>query len=582
MRQSRTSSSGTRLTVWVIGLVVGATLIGVWLLRLRTSTDSDVAPQSIVVTSDSQSPEHRLAAAPEPEAAERVALVQEESAGTAAAARQTASLLRGCVRREDGRPAPHVLVGLVQMANGEPARSARTLTTKTDARGEYELEPPAWSLDREVLLLAREPGRRPASRPLVLRAEVLEQVHELRLEAGFEISGRVINGAVGASEVHLSLDLRYGVPGVFGAGAEAFWIDGRLEEKLLSAITDEGGYFRFTGLGPHEHRLHSGTPPGLRRLVSEVRRQVQAPDQSLVIDLSVAELAIEVTNESGVVADANVQVESDSHRTHFRSEVQPVLLGVEPWSEVVLSVEHGTSADARHQLTAPAAGQRMPVTVALQTIERPGLQVLLPGAREARIERIHLRVLPHAGDREARELDVVRTPSTDLFELAVLPLNAGRYSFVLEPPDSGVTRYMTPCVVQCEVPEVGRVDLAFELTFGGRCEVEINSSTKRQLQASYRLIDAEGQAWMPRRFFRSAQDDEDQWGMEFSRDSFVDNFEPTPSLDRRRVRNAGILPAGQYELRVDAGEHEPFSTSVVIEVGETTRVEVQLQPKEEL
>jgi len=480
-----------------------------------------------------------------------------------------ADVLRGHVLDPQGRPVPHALAAVSTMAAGAPDDSAHKFTATCDAAGAFSLKITPAMRGCELLLVGRARGWRPANRRLWFEAG--DDPVELRLDPGFEISGRVVRNGVGVPCVTLALDLRFGVPGVFGMGRQAFWIDGRFEEKTIEAESEADGTFRLTGLAPNEYRLDV-RPQDIQLSLLDRTRQVRAPDPALQIELSAAMLSIRALGPGGVIEGATVMVRTRARSVRFRSQLEAARVAVPPGAEIILEASHAKSKTVTEQVTAPGPGGDRDIAITLDFVPRPTLRLRLEGARAAGVEHVSLALLSH--DPERRVDTEAARHGGDEFWLEAIPVDPGEYDLLVGPTDRpGPEHFVWPCMTTLRVPKSGEVQASTRLSIAAHCEVSVDSPSEEDLYATFRLVDINGRTRAGHEIFRPGRRSnpaEEFWETELS--SLDDDLVQPDRAARRR----GLLPAGRYTLEIDAEGHEPYRQPVVVTPGRTTRFHVAL------
>ena len=301
-----------------------------------------------------------------------------------------------------------------------------------------------------MALVARYRGYRPALVPL---SEVdLAVEHELWLEEGCELAGRLLVQGIPQARAQVRLDLRYLVPGVFEIGPEAFWVRGRLEEKHASAQTDEQGFFRIGGLCAEQYDMHVALPSEQWVVLPELTFKVEVPDRSAVFDLAYGEFEVVVRAE-GIPTDATLHFASDGRATQHAGGQRPMRVLARPGHEVDLSVLHPSCRGVVRKLTAPAAGRVQPVTIDLQQVERPRLRLNVDGAQSAGLESVFLSWYRSDGVGGGGAT-VTRTVDANLFATD-LPLDPGIYRLVVS---GGAEIGILPREVPLRVPATGLIE----------------------------------------------------------------------------------------------------------------------------
>ena len=517
----------------------------------------------------------------------RVAAPTEEGAvprpGAAAPAADDPWILRGRVVDPTGAPVGDAFVALVSLHEGAPGNRGERAIAAADERGEFVLELPAWARETPVLCAARCQGWRPYSELIEIDPAHVEAEHELALAVGYEIAGRVVRDGAPVVDADVSINVAYGTGGVFDAGPESWWAEGRLEEKHGATRTAANGSFRITGMGPYGHRVqvhaHQHDVP---RIAGHLFA-ITAPD-SRVFDLTGARVAITVTGPDGPVSGAQVHVSSGEHGVMIESAEQPVIVEVPPDATIAFDVTHPLSRPVRTLFESSAPGRLHEVVVPLEIVTRPSLTVFVPGASRADIDGLRLRMQLINGFADT-QLPADPTGAQDTFRVAVVPLDPGDYNLILEPDGSGrAADFVTPQTQEVTLPAEGELHVEFALQFSGRCDVRLSSASTDDWSAVYRVLDAEGVCCHEKRTFHSAPrqgiewDEEIEWHGEIS-DSigFRGGWKWSRSEDAGQVaRRCGVLVAGAYTLEVESEGHEKWTGPITIEASRTTRVDVAL------
>jgi hypothetical protein len=472
-------------------------------------------------------------------------------------------------------------VALISLHEGAPGNRGDRHVVEVDEEGVFELEVPAWADGNDVLLTARRGGRRPWSGLVTLDDAffVTDREHVLELGEGHAVRGRVVRDGAPVPGAHVSIDVAYGIGGVFDAGPEAWWVEGRLEEKHGHADTDADGWFEIAGMGPYEHRVEVTTPatdvPGVRgRLLA-----ITAPD-SRTYDLSSARLAVTVVGGDRVMPDAEVHVSCDGHGVVVQSADEPVVVEVPPDATVTVEARHPLARHARIEVEAPPAGGVREVHVPVEVVARPSLAVLVPGGHAAGIDRLRVRLQQMFGFDDV-ELEAVRDRALDTYRVAVVPRDPERFQVVLEPHGDGPARFIAPRTREIDLPADGEVWVEFDLELWGRVDVDVRSTFEREWGAQQRFLDHEGNCRLERHL-HVWQSDDGFTSMQdvsiFMRPRFHSKFRTTESPEEIASR-CGVLPAGRYTLEISSDQHEPWSGPVTVEAGRVAKVEVRLEPR---
>jgi hypothetical protein len=470
-------------------------------------------------------------------------------------------VLRGVLVRPDGGPtgAGHVVALLELDGDGAPRERGGRVTVAPDARGRFELQLPEWAYGGPVALVGRAWHLHPATLTLRFARGTPHEDVVLTLEEGAILRGRLTNGGVPLAGWPIDLDLRFGVPGVFGAGEEAFWLAGRLVEKQRRATTDVDGRFSFTGLVADRYDLRCGrAAPSIPSVHTQV---VVIDGSSLEIDLASAELEVTVLGAGGTLEGTHVVVACEAGETRFRSGEGATILAVPAFAEVTLRAEHATHATLEERTVVGAVGSRSAVLLVLSPTVRATLRVWLPGAYDAGLQRLVLDLLPLSGSGQERRIELARGTAHDEFWLAALPAAPGAHALRL--PSTGDFRSE---VCRLDVPEAGVAEIAFTGARGGRYRIDISSSLATW-RADWRVVDEEGRTVGP--------------DVHRAVDGSGESFEWSEDVgDERTLRpDTSVVPPGRYRLEVGSDEHVHLSREFEVVVGETTNVSVRLAPK---
>lgn len=401
---------------------------------------------------------------------------------------------RGRVLLANGLPAEEASVALVEWKDGSPVSNGQNERARADGLGQFALNVPGWAWERTVHLSARRDGSRPYSKTIRIDQAELALAHELGLEEGHAIEGRVLLAGQPLVDVYVGVDVAYGVAGIYGAGRESWWAGGRTEEKRGETTTDENGYFCVAGLSAAEHRVYlheqAAPPSGLAAHLYAV----SAPD-TRVYDLTPATLRLTTLGPAGPLEGAEITVSLDHTQVKLTSVLTPMEVQVPPDQTVRVVVQHPSAEPLDQEVVAPAAGQWLDVSLFMQAIERPRLLVDVPGA-EMNSLSLHLSK-PTGAD--ALVVEARRPTPEGVFVVEAVPLGPGVYHLSIEPGASGSGRsFLYPTACELELPPSGDVHAVLPLNWGGRCEVEVLSESEFESSASYELIDAEGRVCMTR------------------------------------------------------------------------------------
>ncbi len=508
------------------------------------------------------------------------------------------SSLHGQVLHTGGRPAPDAVVSLIETRAGAPVSSGHSLVLEVDWDGRFSTAVPAWAWNAEVVLAARKPGWRPFSALLRIDADAVLEAHSLELARGHRISGRVVRDAQPVVDAHVVFDIAYGVAGVYGAGSEGWWAEGRLEEKRGSVRTDAHGFFEIGGLSPKEYgiTISEANRPAERLPWDDF--QVQAPDDR-IYDLTSARLGVAVQGQAGPIEGAQIRATVKGRSATVESGVDPVDLEVPPNVEVQVTVSHPTIATVERVVQAPPVGQWLPLVFQVHTVERPRLTVVVRGATAAGLSSLKLRFRERAA---GTEVDVVAaaTEVEDHFVVEAVPLDGGPYFVILEPSGKRAPgKLILPQVKALELPASGEAEVEFLLQMGARCDVAITCEVEDTWSVSYSLVGPSGYVWYQRHRSREVvegngieEEMESEWGGMMSTDFEVEFHRsgraPSQQDEERLVQAvlsrsrtlAGTFPAGVYELQVTSDGFEDVTQPVNLIAGETASVHVELNEKQ--
>ncbi len=575
-------------------VLIGLLGIAAWMLRRPDAVGTgELGPEQGQAMATDGGSSAELVAVPARSLRSDLMEPRREAASAPGAPQATATgdrLLTGRVINPDGAPVPGALVSIFEVEDGAPVSSGDCELAKADGQGKFSLHVPDWAWENHVLLTARGAGYRPYSKTERLEAAFLLKPHVLDLSDGFEISGRVIYGGQPVANTALSLDVAYGVGGIFGPGPQAWWAQDRLEEKEVGGQTDENGTFRITGLADVEYDLHISVEGDWTDRLEWGRMKAKAPSHR-VYDMTGAKLSVVVMGPLGPLEGAQL-VLSRGHRTAKRkTTLDPAEFDVPPHSEIQLAVSHPTIETLTQTIETLGPSQWQELAVPVDLISRPTLTVTLPGAFGAGIQELNLRLEPDV-DSRAVDLVAVRTAAVDQFTVAPVPAGPGPVYVTLEPSQQrGPGHFLDPQTKRLDLPPSGNVATSFSINEGGRCDINVWSSKSGGWSAQYSLTDGSGTVWLTRWLDRSSGDGYSALGdAEFS--VYEEQYEvsegpPTgdtaglperlSSIEDSAVRRSGLLPPGDYTLNVTSSDHKPVTRKVTIKSGVTTTEHVALE-----
>ncbi|MEM9803626.1 MAG: PEGA domain-containing protein, partial [Planctomycetota bacterium] len=464
-------------------------------------------------------------------------------------------------------------------------------------RGGFELPVPDWARRTTVLLAARKPGLRPHSEVVEIGPSRLEQETDLVLGVGYAIEGQVVERGRPLRNAHVSIDVAFGTPGIFGVGGQAWWTAGRLEEKHASTRTDADGRFSLRGLAPIEHRL--SIEPDLLGVSGLVGRNVQvlAPDFR-TYDMTPAQLRISVTGEGAAVEGARVRVSANDRSIEFTSAIEVETVSVAANSPITITSSLPTARTATLELGPFAAGSTQDVVLPLEILARPSLTAIIVGATEAGVRRAKVRLSRegHPGDTE---LVLTATGARDTFRVDTVPLDPGACTATLWPlpavapdvafrstfdPDEldGPGRYLAPQVAEVVLPERGDASVQFPMTLYGRLHVRYVKAGSWSM--TWRVVDDQGRTLLVGNRQQIASGVVGLGDGEFVESATSSSFavesggDTGPQSDDLggAARRSGVIPPGEHTLVVDSPGHERWTERVSIEAGRTTTVSVEL------
>ncbi len=508
----------------------------------------------------------------------------------------TSNLVFGVVHGPNGKPSPNTMVGMAELdANGVPKGSGGRGRTQSDDQGRFELEVPKWAFGRDVLLVARSPGFQPASTVLKLTPRVLLVPHSLALSTGSRVWGQVIRGGQPVSGVGAHVDIKYLTSGIFGLGEEAWWIDGRLENKVGSAKTDDSGVFLIEGMGRGEFRLAFGMPAGSVPTTMDHVHTIRSEEYT-VFDVSPATLNFFVRDANGPVIDAFVHVTGQAKRHSFKSTAKPTSIAVGPGDNLHVQVlSRGHNSLTLPFVTPPARGVVRDFELFLESRTRPSLSIRLPGAEAAGVQWIALYLYPiHArtgvASSAADSVQLERVEGTDTFRADVVFLDPGDYRLQLIATALDPTWFPLDRQTQTiHLSAAGEHSVDFSLRFMASFAVDVSSQPQSgdPVSMHMRVLDSDGKLLMER--------DEDTDGSYFTDEDFEDYEDSiwAAGLEYRksRTRDRGVpgpiapppigawgwLPSGGYTLEIRAAGHEVIRKPITLAPGVENEIPIILQ-----
>jgi len=476
-----------------------------------------------------------------------------------------ADSLRGRLVRPDGGPTGdgHVVALLAVGADGAPLDGGGRLVLTPETDGRFELALPDWAFDGPVLLVGRAPLHAPAALSLQPKRGAPHGEVGLLLSEGATLRGRVTYRGEPLVEWPIELDLRFGTPGVSGAGDEAFWLPGprggQFVEKTAHARTGPRGDFEFKGLAADRYDLRCSRPAPA---IPDVHTEVIAIDgTTLALELGAAELAVRVLGAGGVLEGVDVLASCEAGTARFRAGPHSPTLAIPAHTEVTLRAEHPLHETLEARFESGPDGSRTDALLTLRPAVRPALRVHLPGGHDAGLARLALDLLPLASDGEERRIELGRGVGLDEYWLGVLPAEPGRYAVRLPSVEDFCSE-----VLELEVPEFGVAELTFSGARGGRFVVVL-ASPLADWSGSWRVLDhRDRQVGATIHWSHSEGTDMLMW------DSASDV--------RTLPADTNVVPAGKYRVEVESEQHRPVSQTFEVTGGGTTKVTVALTPED--
>jgi hypothetical protein len=388
----------------------------------------------------------------------------------------------------DGTPATIVGVVALRLKDGAPGESCGR--AETDGQGRFLLSI-ARPAPAECVLAAFKPARRPATLPLTISAADSRKDVRLALGMGSAIEGSItLDGKPVVARVSANLKSAPPNSSAFGWNGSAF------ETKRAAVYSDRDGRFVLTGLAPETYLLEtdawvSGTSVGLVG-----RAEVLAPASGVQFANASGRLKIRVLGRGEPLPQARVAVVDPLGARLFTSDSELRVAAGLP-----LKVEAAQRGFVAKQVAVPAlaAGENRGLDLTLEPEESPDLHLRLRGASEMNLARVRVHLLPVFPEQEGMcvlkqvrgGLHAVRGHE-DRFVLEAVPYPAGNYVVVLlpEPPAS----WFTPVQAQLSLPATGSVELALDVTLGGRLTVTMQDATSPDsaLPGHYVLRDGRG------------------------------------------------------------------------------------------
>ncbi len=547
-----------------------------FVMRLPSELEQGVERSLSVERSEHEADESRAPKAAVRPAAEgrselRIDTDHALSAESAAAA-YPSWMWSGQVVEPTGEGASRALVGFVELAGDAGAIGNQRAMVNARDDGRFDLEVPAWARNTEVLCVARRHGRQPFGDVATTDESFLSRYHELRLGAGHDISGFVLEDGQPVVGAAVTVEVDPETPGLFGAGREAWWDGVRLDEKHGEVRTASDGSFRISGLGAHEHRLRVSLFRRRPLQLPGATFSVRAPDRR-VYEVSGARLAVTIVSSGKPLAGVPVRASSSGHELSFSSQLAPVLLGVPASSPFTLTVTPPNGPIETAAVLSPPMGEELAVRISVKVVPRPSLVITPLAEPRNRIGELQLRLRAEDGSAGIRLL-AKRDEASERFVVPRVPLDAGPYELLIEPEGTRhSTRYLRPQFALVQLPEKGEVHVELSLELWGCYELEIDTTHSGSWSASYRILDEGG------RCVQSAErafttDDRRTIAIEMPGSDDLERMDEAAQALRR-----GMLAPGDYTVEVTSLGHLPKRAPLRIEPRRTTPVRLVLTPK---
>lgn len=295
--------------------------------------------------------------------------------------------LTGLLLRPDGGPTGdgHSVWLIELSASGEPDPDGGRAQADLTANGRFRMPWPDWAEHGSALLVGRGPGL--AAATLELSGLPGDGV-ELPLGVGAELTGLVTWLGEPVAGWPVGVDMAYGTPGVFGAGAEGFWHRGAFVVKHRQTHTDDAGRYRLTGLAEAGYDLRvSRVEPSVSPAWEE---RVVVDGREVNVELGEVQLSVEVTSGGVPLAGAVIIARCGARAAEQVHAGGPVPFTVPADMPVVVEVREAGHRTSITEVPAAGAGSTIEHLVSLEPVTRPRLLVHLPGAADAGIESLPL------------------------------------------------------------------------------------------------------------------------------------------------------------------------------------------------
>ena len=459
------------------------------------------------------------------------------------------------------------LVAIIELdSNGAPKDEGRRIVESTHRSGWFELALEPWCLGVPVLVVGRAMGFAPAMQRVTLEPLGRPDDLLLTLEQGAKLRGQVIHRGKPVPNWTVHLDLRFGVPGVFHAGEEGFWFDGRFVEKHCTIKTDQSGRFGVRGLVEDRYDLHTAyLEAGIPGYYAEA---IQVGGREVLIDLTRAEVAISAMGSNGPLAGVNVRLVHGDEEITLETELNPVVVGLPDNVAVALEARHDSHSTTSAEIYTGVGGARSTVVIPMTYVERPSLRVHLPGSHAAGIGMVEVDYLGEGDHARRGSLDLARAPNVDTYWVDVLPLDPGLYAFRIKSD-----RFFISEAVTSTISMDGVVDLFFSGHQGGRYELEWPSLPNAQA-VQWTVVASDGTTVSTGTKQRGFEPGSSFW--------VTDRSEVNFGIGRPVLQpDTNVLAPGTYRLNVESTQHERHVQEFVIWANQTTTVAIQLVPSAE-
>lgn len=539
-----------RRVAWSVGLAAALAIAAFWLIGNGTH---DVAP-SVPEVANAEAPgeraESRLAHVDDGSSAagERTPVAASSMAARAQAPSGVeieieAEIVRGRVFHPAGWPVPEAIVAVLDLAP-DRAQPGVTVTGKTDAAGRFELQTGLRGTGRRFVA-ARHAGTRPAT--VELTGQQAEDELELRLGEGATLAGHVYRSGRPCEGARVQVDLRYGVPGLFGFGRECFWLRDAVEEKTATARVDAQGHFAIHGLATDEFDVAFHVPGAT---TGPVRRKLRTPKLDVWIDVSPAWLEITATVGGAPVQEARVAIGKPGSWQESEGAL-PRRIAVSPETEVQVRVEAEGAIPATVTCRAPRAGGSVDVPVELVPASRGTLFVEATGASAHGITALELRIVEFDRRMTGTRVD------GDRFSFGPLTLEPRTYQFLIQPTGENA-RFALPVRTVVAVPAEGDLEISAPVALGGRLEWSVADRPDGDSWVICELSTADGQRGL--------------------RNSFGVRFTSPSGLVIETLPLDEAIPAGDYQVRARCGGCIDDVRRITITAGAVTDVAFVLRP----